>query len=825
MLMGEMPDEADIESLMALVEAVGTDGLTDAESQTWDRYLNARGKPDDHFCNLAEHIEDTELHKIATDVIQWVRWDEDSRRDWMDREQRGIRALGVSEKVDGGADFDGAAKVVHPLLMEACTQFQSRAIAELWPATGPVRTQVLGELTEEKSEQSERVQSYMNYQYTTLMPGAFEEEDKLLFRLPLSGSCFKKVCYDPMERLVVSRFVEPADFIVPYAATDLRTAVRFTHRQFLETDVLRRNMASGLYRKSEEPLSYPWENYDYPTVRKEIEDTEGRKKVSLTGDERHTTYECYCRLDLKGFEDIDPETGEPSGMALPYVVTVDRDSVHVHSIRRNWAEGDELKRRRLYYIHKYFMPGLGFYGYGFLHAIGGLADTATGALRALLDAAGFANHPAGYRSRDSRIPGGTKTPGPGEWVEVDSSAEELAKAFFPLPYKEPSKTLFELLGLIQDQAQRFASTTEAMVGEANNTGPVGTTLALIEQGSKVFSAIHKRLHQANTHEFKLVAELNYEWMPEQYPYDTPEGSKYTLREDFDGRIDVIPVSDPNIVSNVQRIAQAQAVLQLSQQAPDLYDRKQVHRVLLEALRVPEIDDLMPDTDEVPRREPIEENMALLMGKPIKVFPDQEHQAHMMVHQSWFMGLPPEYQQMLQGAFMAHMAEHMAWSYRIQMQQSIGMQLPAPLTLGQDDDEDPQDIPPEMDYQMSVMAAQVVQIQQMAQEQQVDMQAQQAMQQQQEAHQLTQQVQAQAAEMQAEKTRADVQLAQEKAAREQARKDADLQAKQAREDAKTRAQIMREDALARAQIKAKAEHSPGERMKAESDRIEKGRDYE
>lgn len=829
----EMPDAADLEALQAMVEAVGEGGLLPAEADVWNRYQQAKGKPDDFYANLADFMEEAELAKIAADVIQWVRWDEDSRRDWTEREKRGIRALGVSERTDGGADFEGASRVTHPLLMEACTQFQARAIAEMWPATGPVRATMLGDPDEEKQEQAARVESYMNYQFTNLMPSAFEEEDRLLFRLPLSGSCFKKVSYDPVERQVVSRFVEPADLIVPYGATDLRTSIRFTHRIYEETDVVRRKMATGLYRKSEKPVTWPTENYDYSKVREEIEKVEGRQRVAVTGGERHTTYECYCRLDLPGFEDIDPETGEPSGISLPYVVIVDRDRVHVHAIRRNWAESDELKRRRLFYVHKYFLPGLGFYGYGFLHAIGGLADTATGTIRALLDAAALANCPAGYRSRDSRIPGGTKTPGPGQWVEVDSTAEELSKAFFPLPYKEPSKTLYELLGTIQEAGQRFASTTEAMVGEANNAGPVGTTLALIEQGSKIFSAIHKRLHQANAHEFKLVAELNYEWMPERYPYETPEGSKYTLRQDFDGRVDVIPVSDPNIVSNVQRIAQAQAVLQLATQAPDLYDRKQVHRSLLEALRVPEIDELMPDVDDVPRREPIEENMALLMGKPIKVFPDQEHAAHQMVHQQWFMSLPPEYQQMLQGAFMAHMAEHLAWSYRIQMQQAMGAQLPPPMTLDQTgEDDEPPEMPPEVDYQISVMAAQAAQI--MAQQQAMAEQAmqQQAMAEQAGAAQAQQDIaqaeigiKSQQAQVSAEKTRADVQLAQQMAEREQARKDAEQQARQAREDAKTRAEIMRADALARAQIKAKADESLAGKVNAETDRVQKGKDYE
>jgi len=812
-------DEQDgqpIDAILAMVEAVGPDGLTEDESSALNRYQQAKGDKSDHYANLAEHLKDRHLLKIAQDVVRWVEWDEEARQDWSDREVMGIQALGISEKTYGGADFKGASRVTHPLLMEACAQFAARAIAELWPATGPVRTAVLGKPDEDKLAQAQRVESYMNYQYTALMPSAFEEEDRLLFRLPLSGSVFKKVAYDPLEKQVVSTMVEPSDFIVPYSATDLRTAVRYTHRQFEEPAVVKRKMATGLYRDSDYPLTRVNENLDYPAVREEIESVEGRQRVSVAiDDDRHTTLECYCRLDIPGFESDD-------GIPLPYIITVDRDTLHVHAIRRNWHEDDGDRKPRQHFVHKRFLPGLGFYGLGFLHAIGSLSDAATGALRALLDAANFANLPAGYRSRDSRIPGGTKTPGPGDWIEVDSTAEELAKAFYPLPYKEPSKTLLELLGVLTDAGQRFASTTEAMVGESNNTGPVGTTLALIEQGSKIFSAIHKRLHQANSQEFRLVHDLNHEWMPERYPYAIEGDDAFTLREDFDGRVDVLPVSDPNIVSNVQRIAQAQAVLQLSQQAPDLYDRKLVHKTLLEALRVADIDALMPDIDDVPRREPIEENMALLLGKPIKVYPDQEHQAHILVHQQWFAGLPPEYQQMLQAAHMAHVGEHLAWTYRLQMQQAMGLALPPPLTLDQtsaerEADEQPE-LPPEMDYQISVMAAQSAQVMQAQQQALQAMQAQQAL-------QAEAQGQAMQADQQAQRDRMDITLAAQQQEREQARKDSEAQAKQAREDAKARADIMRQDAMARAEIAARAQHSPGERIQAESDRLVKGKEYQ
>lgn len=547
-------------------------------------FLPEGPEPTGHYENLAEYLEPKVLDRLAADVIDWVDWDEESRVEWEQRESRGIRFLGVSSKTEGGANFPGASRVVHPLLMEAITQFNSRALGEMWPASGPVKTDVLGEVTPETTEQAERVQAYMNYLYTKQMPGAFENEDQLLFRLPLSGSCFKKVYWNVLLKTICADFVEPADFIVPYSAADLMTAPRFTHRiREHHNDVLKK-IQSGFYLDQEMEILNN-ESADYPQVREEIELTEGRERASIVNENRHTILECYADLDLDGFNDLD-ESGRETGIALPYIITVDRESQKILRVQRNWDEQDQDNQKRIYFSHYKFTPGFGFYGYGLLHLIGGLSESATESLRKLLDAADFSNMQGGYKSRDAKITGGDTPIGPGEWRETDSSAEELSKAFFQLPYREPSQTLFNLLGYLDERAQRFIGTTENMVGEAKNTAPVGTTLALIEQGSKVFSAIHKRLHEAHQREFKIVAELCRDHLSEEgYPYLIAGQSQLIMRADFDDRIDVVPVSDPNIISQTQRIVQAQILLDLSDKYPDIINRRQSVENMLEAARI------------------------------------------------------------------------------------------------------------------------------------------------------------------------------------------------------------------------------------------------
>ncbi len=673
------PEDISIENVLALYQEGGQDLLTEHEAEVLATMFPEKGNKDDHNANLAAHISSGDLRNIAQEVIQWVDEDERSREDWKNREVIGIRLLGVSENTEGGATFKGASRVVHPLLMEACTQFQARAIAELWPSGGPVKTVVMGTPTEEKIEQARRVEGYMNYQYMNLMPGAFDEEDKLLFRLALSGSCFKKLYWDAQAGQLVSKFIEPDDFVVPYSASCLQTAVRYTHVIRYSPNEVKRLQLMGYYRDIQ--LADPNEKNDYyRKVIDEIDVTDGKTESHYQEDQRHTLYETHAEIDLKGFEDM--KDGKPTGLALPYIITVDRDTQEVLSIRRNWKEGDTHKRKRVYFVHKKYLPGLGFYGFGLYHAIGGLSRTSTGALRALLDAAAFANMQGGYKSKMGRkVNGGDVPLYPGEWRDTEASPDELRNSFFPVPYKEPSDTLFRLLGYLDDIGRRFASTTENMVGEANNNGPVGTTLALIEQGSKVFSAIHLRLHQANAQEFKLLSDLNGEYLPEQYPYDIEGDSRFILKADFDSRVDVIPVSDPNIISGTQRITQAQSALELARQFPQYFDLREALRRMLEAMRVQAIDELMPEEDDIEPMDPVTENAYLTRGQPVKAFPEQDHKAHIIVLDAWFDRLDEKTKNAMEAPYMAHRAEHVALAYLVDMQRMTGFdfsQVPAEL---------------------------------------------------------------------------------------------------------------------------------------------------
>lgn len=693
-----MPDPEEVARILELARTGGIQILT-VEEETVLRSAMRSGRglgdPGDHDANLADHLDDETQARLAQQVIEWVQYDEESRRDWQEREAKGIRMMGLSEETEGGAKFPGASKAVHPLLVEACVQFQARAISELWPASGPVNTTIAGIRSPEREAQAERVHQYMNYQYVHDMPGAFDEEDRLLFRLPMSGSCFVKVCLDATTGKVVRRFVPPEDFVVPYRATDLESAPRYTHIIREPVSDIRRKQHLGIYRQIGLGPANEERGDSLGEVKDEIDATEGREDVGNTNDDRHTNYEMHVYLDLTGFEDKD-ESGEETGIALPYIVTVNRDQQKVLAVRRNWAQEDPLKKKLMYFVHRKFMPGLGFYGYGFLHLIGGLSRAATGALRALLDTALFANVQGGWRAKGVNIPDGDALIRPGEWPEVEATFEELKKAFFTPDFKEPSVALFNLFSSLGEIGQRLATIPDSVVGDAPTNSPVGTTLALIEQAAKVFSAVHKRQHEGYKREFAIVARLNAMYGPDVYEYEVDGEAMQTKRADFDSRIDVLPVSDPNIVTSTQRIAQAQSVLELSGTAPDLYDRRAVHQRMLEAMRVPNIKDLLLDQSEVPRQGPVEENMALTQTMPVRAYIEQDHQAHLIVHQGWFMGLPAEQQEIVQAAYQAHVAEHMAMAYRLQIEQMMGGQMPQ-IPPGQE-------IPPEIENEIARQVA-------------------------------------------------------------------------------------------------------------------------
>jgi hypothetical protein len=510
-----------------------------------------------HYSNLAEELDEFQVKGIGKDLIKAYEDDKSSRKDWEDQYSKGLKMLGVVVE-DRNDPFPGASGVHHPLMSEAATQFQARAIAEMFPAGGPVKTQIIGKTTDKKVEQAQRVQDFMNFQVTNQISDYFNELDQMLFYLSLAGSSFKKLYFDNTLDRICSKFVPAEDFVISYQNTDLETAERYTQVMKISQNEIKKHQISGFY-KDVPLMKNQNDNRDSDTVEQTIQRLEGM--TASASDKIHTVLEVHTNLDL-GEDD--------SGLALPYIITIDYESQQVLAIRRNWKEDDQLKRKRTYFIHYKYLPGLGFYGFGLIQMIGGLQHASTGALRALLDSAAFANLNGGFRAKGARIEGGDITVSPGEWVEVEAYGDDLRKSFIPLPFKEPSPTLLQLLGVLTESGRRFASIADAMIGDSAGSGPVGTTIALIEQGSKVFSAIHKRLHQAQGREFKLLYELNGEYLDDEYPYDVIGERKVIRKKDFDFAINVVPVSDPNIFSQAQRIALAQTGLQLAQQAPFYY---------------------------------------------------------------------------------------------------------------------------------------------------------------------------------------------------------------------------------------------------------------
>ena len=616
-----------------------------------------------HYSNLAEELDEKEVATVGKDLVRAFEDDKSSRKNWEDQYSKGLRMLGIVVE-DRQDPFPGASGVHHPLLAEAATQFQARAIAEMFPAGGPVKTQIIGKTTDKKLEQAQRVQDFMNFQVTQEIPDYFNELDQMLFYLSLAGSAFKKIYFDNTLDRICSKFVPAEEFVISMENTDLETADRYTQVMKLTRTEVRKHQISGYYK--DVPLTKSDPNTGATSgdmVEQTLQRLEGMTPSMAS--KIHTLLEVHTNIDLG--EDKDE-------LALPYIITIDYESQRVLSIRRNWKEEDSLKRKRTYFIHYKYLPGLGFYGFGLIQMIGGLQHASTGALRALLDSAAFANLNGGFRAKGARIEGGDITISPGEWVEVEAYGDDLRKSFIPLPFKEPSPTLLQLLGVLTESGRRFASIADAMIGDSAGSGPVGTTIALIEQGSKVFSAIHKRIHQAQGREFKLIYELNGEYLDDEYSFEVIGENKKIRRKDFSASISVVPVSDPNIFSQAQRIALAQTGLQLARETPDVVDVKEATRRFLQALSIPDYMDLIIEDEDTPRRDPVSENMAILNTMPIQVFEDQDHQAHMQVH-SQFMNDPrfggnPEAKERLYPAMLAHIGQHMAYLYQQQMQASV-----------------------------------------------------------------------------------------------------------------------------------------------------------
>jgi hypothetical protein len=620
-----------IEEVQAEQESPGPVDIQENEDGSVDINLDpAAATPeggDEHYANLAEFLPDDVLGRMASDLSSKYQEYVSSRKDWEKTYTQGLDLLGF--KYDNRTEpFSGASGATHPVLAEAVTQFQALAYKELLPADGPVRTQIIGLQTPDKVQQATRVKDFMNYQIMEQMKEYEPEFDSMLFHLPLSGSTFKKVYYDEVEGRAVSKFVPADDLIVPYTATSLDDAEAIIHRIKISENELRKQQIAGFYKDIE--LGKPGDKES--DIEKKERELEGISKTQ--NEDVFTILECHVNLDIEGFEDSNPETGEPSGIKLPYIVTLEEGSREILSIKRNYEVGNPKKDKVQYFVHFKFLPGLGFYGFGLIHMIGGLSRTATSALRQLLDAGTLSNLPAGFKMRGIRIRDDAQSIQPGEFRDVDAPGGNLRDSFMMLPFKEPSQTLLSLMGVVVQAGQRFASIADLQVGDGNQQAAVGTTVALLERGSRTMSAIHKRIYSALKNEFRLMARVFKLYLPQEYPYDVVGGQRVIMQSDFDDRVDILPVADPNIFSQTQRISLAQTELQLATSNPQMHNMYAAYRNMYEALGVKNIDSVLIKPQQPMPQDPALEHIAALGGRPFQAFPGQNHRAHIQSHLSF-----------------------------------------------------------------------------------------------------------------------------------------------------------------------------------------------
>ena len=632
-------------------------------------------RPDngDFSANLAEEVEDSELSRISSDLLEEYETNKNGRKDWEEAYSTGLELLGFKYE-ERAQPFRGATGVTHPLLAEAVTQFQAQAFNEMLPAGGPVRTEVIGKPSPEVEDQAERVRHFMNYQISCVMKEYTPEFDQMLFYLPLAGSTFKKVYYDDFLCRAVSKFVPAEQLIVPYTSTDLETAENVTHViQITENDI-RKKQVAGFYRDIEIKET----QVDPSDVKEEMDKISGISATYLDTD--ITLLECHVNLDIVGFEDTG-NGGDATGIKLPYVVTISENNGKILSIRRNWLEDDPDRRKRQYFVHFKFLPGFGFYGLGLIHMIGGLSRTATAALRQLIDAGTLSNLPAGFKARGLRIRNDDEPLSPGEFRDVDAPGGVIRDALMLLPYKGADQTLFQLMGFCVDAGQRFASVSNLQVGDGNQQAAVGTTIALLEQGAKVMSAIHKRLHYAQKEEFYLLSYVFADYLPPEYPYNVVGAERTIKAKDFDDRVDVIPVSDPNIASMAQRVVLAQTELELAQSAPDLHNMYEAYRRMYQAIGVKDVDAVLKPSEEGEpvAKDPALENSDALENIPLVVFEGQNHDAHIMAHlvfgSSTMVGTMAPVVMSLQKHVMEHISVKAKEQVAAQMQQQMGGQPP------------------------------------------------------------------------------------------------------------------------------------------------------
>ena len=628
----------------------------------------------DHGANLAEYIEPEVLDMIGADLVGMYNADKDSRSDWEESYVRGLDLLGLRFE-DRTMPWAGACGVFHPMLSEAVVRFQAQTIQEIFPASGPAKTSIVGKLTDDKVKQAHRVQDYLNYLMTEKMSEYRSETEKLLFSLPIAGSAFRKVYYDSNLGRPCSMFVPAEDFVVSYGASDLKTCERATHVMKKTPNEIRKLQVSGFYRDVDLPTPTP----DIGQIQEEYNKLTG-SNVNYEVDQRHTLLEMVVDYDLPGFEDT--QGGEQTGIALPYVITIDKGSRKILSIKRNWNEEDPQKLKVEHFIHYTYLPGLGFYGFGLVHMIGGLSKSATSLLRQLVDSGTLANLPGGLKARGLKIKGDDTPIMPGEFRDVDVPGGVIRDNITFMPYKEPSNVLYQLLGDIVQEGRRFASSADVKASDMNSQAPVGTTLAILEREMKVLSAVQARVHHSMGAELKILSRIVRDYGPMRYPYDDSE--EPLMAQDFDDRVDIIPVSDPNSGTMAQRIMQYQAALQLSATAPQMYDLPLLHRQMIEVLGIRDADNIIPTDKDIKPTDPVSENMNIINGEPVKAFIYQDHEAHIQTHMSAMedpkllkiLSMAPD-AKVKQAAMMAHISEHVAFSYRQQIEKELGVALPPP----------------------------------------------------------------------------------------------------------------------------------------------------
>jgi hypothetical protein len=684
-LMGEPDIEIEIVDPEAVkIEAGGLEILIDPDAEGPDFYNN-----------IAEEIDESELQSLGAEMLAYVQDDLDSRKDWERTYKEGLVLLGLKYE-ERTEPWDGACGVFHPMITEAVVRFQSETIMETFPAQGPVKTKIIGKDTRQKEEAAARVKEDMNYELTERMPEFRMEHERMLWNLPATGSAFKKVYFDPNLQRQTSVFVPAEDIIVAYGTVGLESAERVTHRMYKTSNEIRKLQVAGFYRDIE--LGEPTRSKNELQEKKDKE-----SGMSAINDDRYVLYEIHANLDLPGYEDM--EDDEPTGIAIPYVITVIEGTNDILSIRRNYYEDDDTKKRRDHFVHYVYIPGFGFYGFGLFHLIGGFAKSATSIMRQLVDAGTLSNLPGGLKSRGLRIKGDDTPIAPGEFRDVDVGSGALRDNILPLPYKEPSATLYQLLGTIVEEGRRFAATADMKISDMSAQAPVGTTLALLERMLKVMSAVQARVHYAFKHELKLLSAIIRDYTDDDYDYDPASGPRVAKRADYD-MVEIIPVSDPNAATMSQRVVQYQAVIQLAQMAPQVYDIPALHRQMLEVLGIRNAAKLVPMEDDQTPKDPITENMNALKLKPLKAFMYQDHTAHIQTHMNMMndpavaalIGQNPQ-ASLIVGALQAHIAEHLGYQYRRQVQDAVGTPLPGP----------EEKIPEAMEVQISKMVAEGSQI--------------------------------------------------------------------------------------------------------------------